>query len=402
MAKKQAIIIFPHLNDCGGDLTKDWYVELKYMIPGEDKMRKERIYKGIYSGPEKLRRKEAAKVIREKTEWLKSGEHLKGNVRKLYADELLYRNEAKMFGIAHERVVTTRTNMSEFLVEIKERVNKKSYENYVSKLRMFNAWLKLNKLDQMNISFITRQHIINFSIYLSSELGLSRLTIKKYIQNVNMFFNFELDRGTITANPVVRIPTVGKIVDCASVPLQADDRIKLKEAVSTNDPQLWLASQIQYYCAIRPGTELRLLKIAHIDFENSQFRITNDIAKNNTTEIVKIPELLLKEMKLQRLDLFIDKSLFIFGKFGRPGTVPLGKNTLTNRFNRFREALGISEDKKFYSWKHTGAIQLLNNGAKPYDIQGHLRHKSFTTTEVYLKKKIGNPDSTVTKFTSEI
>jgi len=404
MSKKQAIIIFPHLNDCGGDLAKDWYVEYKYLIPGETEMRKERIYKGIYSGTEESRRKEASRVIKDKTKWLKSGAYLEGNVRKVYADQLLYRNEAKMFGYAQDRVVTTRTNLSEFLLVVKEKVNKKSYENYVSKLRTFNAWLKLNKLDRLDIKNITRQHIISFTLYLSSDtgLGLSRLTIKKYIQNVNMYFNFELDRGTIPFNPVVRIPTVGKIVDCASVPLQMDDRIKLKAAVSTVDPQLWLASQIQYYCAIRPGTELRLLRISYIDFDNSQFRIPSLDAKNDTSEIVKIPDLLLKEMKLQRLDLFTDKSLYIFGKFGRPGIVPLGKNTLTNRFNRFREALGISEDKKFYSWKHTGAIQLLKNGAKPYDLQGHLRHKSFTTTEVYLKKMVGNPDSTVTKFSSEI
>jgi len=402
MSKKQAIIIFPHLNDCGGDLTKDWYVEFKYLIPGETEMRKERIYKGIYSGDESSRRKEAARVIKEKTKWLKSGAYLEGNIRKVYADELLYRNEAKMFGMAHDQVVTTRTNLSEFLIQIKEKVNHKSYENYVSKLRTFNSWLKLNKLDRLHIKNINRQHIISFSIYLSSDLGLSRLTIKKYIQITAMYFNFELDRGTIASNPVIRIPTVGKIVDCASVPLQMDDRIKLKTAVSTADPQLWLASQIQYYCAIRPGTELRLLKISYIDFDNSQFRIPNVDAKNNMTEIVKIPDLLLNEMKRQNLDSFQDKSLYIFGKFGRPGLVPLGKNTLRNRFNRFREELGISEDKKFYSWKHTGAIQLLQNGAKPYDVQGHLRHKSFTTTEVYLKKLIGNPESTVTKFSSEI
>jgi len=101
MPKKIAIIIFPHLNDCGGDLSKDWYVEFRYHIPGESNMRKERIYKGIYSGSEESRRKEAAKVIREKTKWLKSGAYLDGNIRKVYADELLYRNEANMLCNSH-------------------------------------------------------------------------------------------------------------------------------------------------------------------------------------------------------------------------------------------------------------------------------------------------------------
>ena len=173
MSKKQAIIIFPHLNDCGGDLTKDWYVEFKYLIPGETEMRKERIYKGIYSGDESSRRKEAARVIKEKTKWLKSGAYLEGNIRKVYADELLYRNEAKMFGMAHDQVVTTRTNLSEFLIQIKEKVNHKSYENYVSKLRTFNSWLKLNKLDRLHIKNINRQKIFLQSNHLNLSTSLA-------------------------------------------------------------------------------------------------------------------------------------------------------------------------------------------------------------------------------------
>jgi len=35
MSKKQAIIIFPHLNDCGGDLSQKWYVEYRGVFPGK-------------------------------------------------------------------------------------------------------------------------------------------------------------------------------------------------------------------------------------------------------------------------------------------------------------------------------------------------------------------------------
>ena len=47
MARRESIIIFPHLNDCKGDLTKDWYVEYKYLIPGEIKKRIDRKYTGL-------------------------------------------------------------------------------------------------------------------------------------------------------------------------------------------------------------------------------------------------------------------------------------------------------------------------------------------------------------------
>lgn len=401
MPRKQSIIIFPKLNDRKGDLTRKWYVEWKWRIPGETEQRIERHYKGLSEGTDAERRKIAKQIIKEKTEWLKSGAYLHGNETRVYADELLYRNEAKMYGEARSQVVTTRTNLSEFLVVIKEKVNKKSYENYVSKLRIFNSWLKSKRLDELSITNITRQNIIDFAVYLSSEQKLSRLTIKKYIQIIHNFFTFELERNSISSNPAERIPAMGRIVDCAAVPFQVDDRTKLKEAISGKDPQLWLACQVQFYCAIRPGTEIRLMKLKWIDFENAKFRIPSEEAKNNKTELVNIPPFLIEEMKKLAIDTYTDKELYLFGKHGRPGDVPLGKNTLRNRFNLYREALGISKDHKFYSWKHTGAISLIQNGAQPYDLKNHLRHASFATTEEYLKKQSGNSDH-ISTFTSKI
>ena len=237
MPRKQSIIIFPKLNDRGGDLNRGWYVEWKWRIPGEKDQRIERAYKWLDKGTAEQRRKIANKVIKEKTEWLKSGAYLNGNETRVYADELLYRNEAKMYGEARAQVVTTRTNLSEFLIVIKEKVNKKSYENYVSKLRIFNAWLKSKRLDELSINNLTRQHIIDFSVYLSSDQKLSRLTIKKYIQIIHTFFNFEQDRKTITVNPADRIPTMGKVVDFAAVPFQIYERTKMKEAIEKKDPQ---------------------------------------------------------------------------------------------------------------------------------------------------------------------
>lgn len=401
MAKKSAIIIFPHLNDCGGDLSKDWYVEYKWRIPGETKLRKERIYKGIYSGDEQSRRKEAAKIIQAKTKWMQKGGHLQGSERKVYADELVYRQEAKMYGKMQEHVVTTRTNLSQFLSLVKQKVNAKSFGTYQSKIRIFNSWLAAQKLSETNIKNIDRNHILNFAVYLSEEEKLSKLTIDKYIQILHAFFEYELDNGRIEKNPVVKIPKMGKTVDFSAVPFRKSERELLKKAIEKTDPQLWLACQIQYYCAIRPGTELRLIKIGWFDFESCKLRVPSEQAKNNKTEIVSIPDFLMKEIKAMQLHLF-DKDLYVFGVFGRPAKEPVGKNTLRNRFNRFRDALNISPDRKFYSWKHTGAIQLINNGAKPYDLMNHLRHKSFDTTQMYLRKMGGDYESKISEFTTEI
>lgn len=399
MARKQTIIIYPHLNDGGGDVSKAWYVEWKYRIPGEEHQRKERAYKGLNSGTVEERYKNAKKIIDEKTEWLKNEEYKNGNVTRVYADELLYRHEAKLYEQMRAQVVTTRTHLSDFIAFKREQVNFKSLENYKSKMRVFNTWLESVKLKDLDIKNIKKEHIVNFAIYLSNKLGYSKLTIKKYIQILSSFFEFEREHGRIAHNPAEKIPSFGKTVDFSATPFHKDERKLLKAAIEFKDPQLWLACEIQYYCAVRPGTELRLMKIDWIDYARKKIRIPVEEAKSNRADLIDVPEMLFEKlMEFQKYD----KSLYLFGKYGQPNTEPVGKNTLRNRFNRYRDELGISTDRKFYSWKHTGGIQLLDNGAKPYDLQHHFRHRSFATTEKYIKKRAGNIDSNITKFSSEI
>ncbi len=399
MARKQTIIVFPHLNDCDGDLSKQWYVEWQYRLPGETKPKRQRNYSDINLPTAQERYLAAKRVIAEKTEWLKKGLHLNGQPSRVYEDELQYRNEAKMYGKFKTGVTTSRTHLSEFLSFMKVKVNNKSYENYVSKMRIFNAWLDKSKLSHLNIKNITREHIIQFATYLATDHNLARLSIKKYIQIIHTFFDFEIEKGVIANNPAVKIPALGRIVDCAATPFEKDERKRLKAAIEANDPQLWLACEIQYYCAIRPGTELRLMKIGWIDFDRSKFRIPSTESKSRRIDIVDIPAFLMEKLMVYKP---YDKNLYLFGKYGQPNIDPVGKNTLRNRFNRYRDALEISKDRKFYSWKHTGAIQLLDNGLKPYDLKNHLRHKSFATTEIYIKKKAGNTDKKITHYTSEI
>ena len=402
MGRKQTLIIYPHLNDHGGDLKKDWYIEFKYRVPGNPKIISERIYKGLQVGSASERIIKANQIIDEKTTWLNSGGHLSGiNKTRVYVDELEYNNVSRLYGKIKNELPTIRQNISEYLTYIKLQKTVVTYSNIQTKLRTFVAYLVNNKLD-IDVTQINRKHIIDFLVYLSNDMKLSRATIKDYKQAVANYFDYEIEYERLTINPVSRIPKLGQIVDNAAVPFTIDEKINLKNLISTSDPQLWLACQIQYYCAIRPGYELRLMRIGWIDFDKHQFRIPNEQAKNNETEIVEIPDVLYNQLvNVYQLDKF-KKDLFLFGSDGVPGLRNYGKNTLRNRFNKFRDYLNISKDKVFYSWKHTGAIDLIQNGLQPYNLQEHLRHKNFDTTERYLKKRIKSKDKKINLFTKEL
>lgn len=398
MGRRQILIVYPRLNDCGGDLTKDWYVEWSYRVPGVDKPVRQREYGALNLPTAKQRYDAAQLVIEKKTEWLKSGAYIDGTPERVFVDELKYRQEAKLFAEATTKKNNSRNNLSDFLRVIRQKVNDKTYMNYQSKMRIFNSFLENQKLDNCDVKQLKREHILKFATLLA-EKGSSRLTIKKYIQIIHSYFDYELEAGNIEFNPVYKMPLLGKVVDMAAVPFAQDERKRLREAIEPIDPQLWLACEIQYYCAIRPGTELRLMKINWIDFDRNKIRVPIEESKSNRADYVDIPQFLVE--KLAYLQTY-SKDMYVFGKYGMPGPVPLGKNTLRNRFNRFREACNVSDDRKFYSWKHTGAIQMLDNGLQPHDLKDHLRHKSYATTEVYIKKRAGNLKGKVDRFASEI
>jgi integrase len=185
------------------------------------------------------------------------------------------------------------------------------------------------------------------------------------------------------------MPKMRQLVDNSPIPINEMDIEKFKEQISKKDPQLWLASQFIFYCFIRPGTELRLMKIRWIDFSRKIITIPGEFSKNGKVQPIVVPghfmKLLIEEYYLNKYDL----DFYVFSLYGRPGETPLGKNTLRNRFNSHRDNLGLSKDYKFYSWKHTGARAASDAGIPVKDIQMQMRHHSLDVTDKYLRKLKG-------------
>ena len=159
-------------------------------------------------------------------------------------------------------------------------------------------------------------------------------------------------------------------------------------SLKKNDPQLYLACLFQYYCATRPGNELRLLKIKQINFHSGLITIKSTEAKNNKSRVIQLADTFRNILLEYGINNF-NKEFYIFSKMGIPGLEPLGKNNMRNRFNRYRDALGLSKDYKYYSWKHSGAGSLDDINVPLREIQLHLGHSSAEYTAIYLKKRRG-------------
>lgn len=381
------LITFPRYNRRGGDLLKKWYVEFAFVAPDGEQQRY-RVYAGLCAGSASDRDSVAAQLVEYYTEYLKSGEYLntKPNLNPLKEKET-FRPENKRWMEARKDLLAGAL-VERFLKHVKPTLRKKTHQDYKSKLAMFVEYIE-EKQRNIPIPLIDRSIVFPFFEFLVNERDLCRQTVSKYMQTVRMFFNWCEDVGVreYETNPVKRIPKMGKVIDCSPGVFSKSDRERLRDAIKPKEPWLWLACEILYYCAVRPGTEMRLLKVGDIDLHKKSICIRAELAKNKMTETVLFPYEVLEHMLSLNIQQY-DKNLYLFGKYGVPSTQPMGKNTMRNRFNHYRELLHISTDKKFYSWKHSGALSAIDNGATIYEVKDQLRHKSIMTTEEYLRKRV--------------
>lgn len=382
-------VILPKLKNAKGDMNSDWYVEFSIRNPESGKMERKRIYTGFKEiETYEARMEHGYKLVEEYTKRIKSGE-ISTEKMVEYEDELMFDTNTYKSRKRLGKENTFRVLASDFIVYKRSEVNKKSMQSYKSKLRAFENYLYKNNLHDKNITVVDNYLFIDFLKDLAEDKDLSRLTIEKYQQILHSFFLYVIKSRRIKMeNPTLNVPRMGKVVDESAPGLSPEIRRKLQRKIEVADPQLWLGCAIQYYTAIRPGTEMRLIQLKNINLESRSITIRNYLAKNDRTETVDIPGQLYKLLLEWNLHNY-DKELYLFGKNGIPSDKPIGKNSLRNRFNKYRDELVLSKEIKFYSWKHSGAAELKDAGANMYDIQRHFRHQSVSTTEKYWRKRLG-------------
>ena len=389
--KRTKLCILPKLNHCSGDIAKQWFIYYSFRDPRDNKMKRFKIYEGFADCPTaESKYKHADEMIARYSQLLRTGWNpFIDKTEEIYDDQLQYKTMADIYGRRRSGNTTIVFYASEFLKKIMGAVdNDGTLSTYRSKLRIFVSWLDAHGYSGNDVSTITNRVILEFFEWLINERKLSGNTVKKYKQILQAIFENLVADKKIRENPVHDIPRCTRINDHSPSPIQQFDIVKFKEQMVDKDAQLWLAVQFQYYCAIRPGRELRLLKIKNIDFARGLVTIQRSHAKKRVTRTMVIPEVFLTELREMRLHNF-DKEFYVFGKTGEPGPRNLGKNNLRYRFNAVRESLNMPMDYKFYSWKHTGGVMASLAGIPDKHIQMQMGHDSIATTDKYLRKMRG-------------
>lgn len=385
------MIILPQLYDCGGDTSQQWFVYYSVRNPRTGKMERFKVYAPLGKYDEADTRTQAAqKIIDDYTDRLRHGwTPFRDDSVVIYEDNLEYNNITRIYGKKRMQNRTVRYYASQYLDEISGRLDPEgTMGTYRSKLRIFSNWIDAHTEPGNDVSAVTNETMVSFFRWLIDDQLRSGKTVHDYHYILAGFFEWLITKKIFLANPVHDIPPCKRVCDQAPSPIHEFD-IEIFKTELVNDPQLWLAVQFQYYCALRPGRELRLLKIKDIDFARGLVTVRRAQAKTKVTRTVVIPRQFLVSLREDFRLIDYDKEFFVFGRQGIPGPASLGKNNLRFRFNAVRKKLSMPTEYKFYSWKHTGAVQASLSGIPDSHIQRQMGHSSIDTTSRYLRKMTG-------------
>ncbi len=387
--ERKKIVSLAKLYDAGGliDDQKKWFIYYSVRDPKTGQMKRFKEKSGINRlGTKSERYSFSEKLIKEINEKLRMGWSPFLNDQVIYEDEILYSNAARVYGTAKAGNRTYGYYASEYIKSL-AGLEHETVLTYKSKLRIFGQWLDMKGYAQMDLVGLTNRIIKDFFHYLISERKLSGNSTSKYKRLITGVFDVAVEDKKLSHNPVHNIPVNRRENDHTPRPIHNEDVTLFKDCLQ-EDKQLYLAVLFQYYCYLRPGHEIRFMKIKWIDWGRQEITVPKEKAKTKTDKVISIPDQLFAILKNDYRIQTYSREMYVFSKLGCPGHVHLGKNNLRYRFNKIREKLEMPLEYKFYSWKHTGNVRARDAGISIIDRQLQNGHKSPLTTEAYTKNKL--------------
>lgn len=396
---REKLVILPQVNTCGGDLNKKWFVFYSVRDARDGKMKRFKEYGGLHTIKDYKQRMDAAQrkadelAVKLRAGWTPFDDDNKA----IYTDHLQYRMVADIY---RNRKTSNRTFNYFANKYLEDKISGRAdetHKTYRSKLRIFNMWLEEKGFADNDITAISNDDIIEFFHFIIDKRQRSGNTIGKYRQILFAVFDYAIELKQLKVNPVYNIPVCKRINDMAARPVYHNDIVIFKEHIKPLDPQLWMAIEFQFYTYLRPGRELRLLKVGDIDFARGLIYVDRENFKGRRENVKEIPEQFLRTLREEyRLHTYA-RDMYVFGTDGMPGHEHLGKNNLRYRFTKFRKALDMPTEYKLYSWKHTGGVMASEAGVPEKDISDQMGHTTLDTTSHYLKAKGGRRINSIRK-----
>ena len=229
----------------------------------------------------------------------------------------------------------------------------------------------------------TYYHARKYFDYLLKDKKYCGKTYNGHLNTLRSFFNGMVEREIIRANPINGIKQVRQETGKNTTYSQKEEK-SLEEYLLKSNKNFFYATRFVKYCFFR-RSELSKLQIKHINWEGKTISVPSGIAKTRIQDSVTIPKSLEKyiiEMGLLELS----PELYIFGKNFVPSETRMKRvDDLSDKQREYNRLLDVKKECSFYSWKHTGVVELYNIVKDPYIVMRQCRHSDVKMTMIYLR-----------------
>ncbi len=262
--------------------------------------------------------------------------------------------------------------------EIKDSIKRpdtlRAYKSYIS---VFNSYNK----EKTFVLEIKKVFMVRYLDYLYNEKQNSPRTYNNVIAFFTNFFNWCIEKGYLSDNPVKGILRKKKQQKTRITIDSKKDEIF--DYLKQNNFGYYTLSLCTYFCFIR-RTELTKLKVDSINLKENTIYIDGTISKNSKSESVTIPETLKKalEKHLQKAKV----NDFLFSEDWQTGKKPIAPKKISDEWVKVRNILKLPREIQFYSLKDSGITDMFNAGIPNIKIRNQARHYDIKMTEIYTSR----------------
>lgn len=362
----------------------DWFVRFWYEYPEHPgKFKVFQVRDGInrVHDPDE-KEKEAKKLCKDVKYWLEVKGYNPFKDKKEIRETL---GAVRALKAAHARRMLLSEALEWYIAARKEmKKSEKTLSGYRTSIQYLIDWYnpQIKTIDEVTID--------DLETYLSSQLEgetWSARTYNNHIGALTTFFNYLYAKRKLPINPI------GKGM-LETMPNKAEkNRYYDKETLDLIFPEVQKYPELRkfilwthYSCA--RGTELRALKIKHLDLNIKKISIMAETGK--TGEHIGKRSIPINQ---ELMDIILEDNLkslnpewYVFGAKGIPSSKPVDKSLFSETYLKVKNKLNLDFRFTIYSFKHTRVVNLLMAGFDPIVVMGLTGHSDWGSFQKYIRE----------------
>ena len=231
-----------------------------------------------------------------------------------------------------------------------------------------------------------------------AQIGRKRATINRKLASLKAFFRMMVGAGVIDKNPADSTLVRGFRLDetVTGKAIQQAALQKILTAVSKEENDLTRCRDLAIVHLLTYGG-LRRSEVANIDWqdlgqESAFFILRLPTTKSGVSQDIKLQPIVVHHLEEYRQALSANGfgtqgKAFISLSRNHSRGKPLTDQSINLIAHKYAKVAGVSQKVTAHMFRHTCCTLSIEGGAKPQQVQAHLRHKDLKTTMRYYENR---------------